>query len=153
MSLSCITMPLVEVVHFDGTNFVSWKSQMSSFLREMNSQVWWMVDVGLSHALEDYPQTQAQKNYLYLEANASNALSSALSAEIKDEIEMEYGLLEKANLFWKVLEQMFGSSNNKRSSLKVPENTSSSSMHINQSSVQKEETKSASLEKLDGLVS
>jgi hypothetical protein len=66
---------------------------------------------------------------------------------------MEYGLLEKANLFWKVLEQMFGSSNNKRSSLKVPENTSSSSMHINQSSVQKEETKSASLEKLDGLVS
>jgi hypothetical protein len=34
-----------------------------------------------------------------------------LSAEIKDKIEMEYGLLERANLPWKVFEQMFGSSN------------------------------------------
>jgi hypothetical protein len=34
------------------------------------------------------------KKCLYLEAHASIALSSALSAEIKDEIEMEYGLLE-----------------------------------------------------------
>jgi hypothetical protein len=59
-------------------------------------------------------------------------ISSALSAEIKDEIEIESGLLERANLLWKVLDQMFGSSNNKRSSPKVLENTSSSSMHINQ---------------------
>jgi hypothetical protein len=61
---------------------------MSSYLREMNHQVWWMVDIGLSHTLEDCPQTQGQKKYLYLEAYASNPLSSALSAEIKDEIEM-----------------------------------------------------------------
>jgi hypothetical protein len=40
---------------------VSWKSQMSTYLHEMNPQVWWMVDVDLSHALEDCPQTQAQK--------------------------------------------------------------------------------------------
>jgi uncharacterized membrane protein (UPF0182 family) len=37
--------------------------------------------------LEDCPQTQAQKKCLYLEAHTSNA-SSALSAEIKEEIEM-----------------------------------------------------------------
>jgi hypothetical protein len=49
-----------------------------------------MVDVGLSHALEDCPQTQAQKKCLYLEAHAANVLSSDLSAEIKDEIEMKY---------------------------------------------------------------
>jgi hypothetical protein len=61
---------------------------MSSYLCEMNPQVWWMVDVHLSHGLEDFPQTQAQKNCLYLEAHTSNALSSALSAEIKDEIKM-----------------------------------------------------------------
>jgi hypothetical protein len=30
------------------------------------------------------------KKYLYLKGHASNALSSALSVEIKDEIEMEY---------------------------------------------------------------
>jgi hypothetical protein len=88
MSLPCITMPSVEVPYFDGTNFVSCKSQMSSYLREMNPQVWCMVDVGLSHALEDCPQTQAQKKCLYLEAHAFSALSSGLSAEIKEEIEM-----------------------------------------------------------------
>jgi hypothetical protein len=71
---------------------------MSSYLLEMNSQVWWMVDVGPSHVLEDCPQTQAQKKCLYLEAHASNALSCALSAEIKEEIEMEYSLLERSNL-------------------------------------------------------
>jgi hypothetical protein len=87
---------------------------MSTYLREMNPQVWLMVDVGLSHALEDCPQTQPQKKCLYLKVHASNGLSSALSAEIKDEIEMEYGWPERANLLWKVLEQMYGSSNSKK---------------------------------------
>jgi hypothetical protein len=116
MSLFCITIPSVKVPHFDGTEFVSWKSQMSTYLREVNPQVWWMVDVGLSHALEDCPQIQAQKKCLHLEAHTSNALSSVLSVEMKDEIKMEYGLLERASLLWKVLEQMYGSSNSKRSS-------------------------------------
>jgi hypothetical protein len=52
---------------------------------------------------------------------------------------------------------MFGSSNTKRSSSNVPENISSSSIHVDQdqeeqSSVQKEEVQSASLRKPDGLV-
>jgi hypothetical protein len=57
MSLPYITVPSVEIPHFDETNFVLWKSQMSSYLRELNPQVWWMIDVGISHALEDCPQT------------------------------------------------------------------------------------------------
>jgi hypothetical protein len=113
MSLPCITIPSVEVPHFDGNDFVSWKSQMSSYLRKMNPQVWWMVDIGLSHALEDCPQTQVQKKCLFLKVHASNALSSALSAEIKNEVEMEYGWAERANLLWKVLEKMYGSINSK----------------------------------------
>jgi hypothetical protein len=91
-----------------------------------------MVDVVLSQALEDCPQTQAQKKFLYLEVRTSNALSSALSAEIEDEIEMKYGLLERANLLWKMLEQMYGSINSKRSSSSAPENILSSSTHFNQ---------------------
>jgi hypothetical protein len=158
MSLPCITVPSVEVSYFDGTNFVSWKSQMSSYLCEMNPQVWWMVDVGLSHALKDCPQTQAKKNCLYLEVYTSNALYSALNAEIKDEIEINYGLLERANLLWKVLEQMFDPRNDKRSLSSVPENMSSSSIHIDQnqeeqSNIQKDKVKTVSLEKLDCLVS
>jgi hypothetical protein len=98
MSLHCIIIPSVEVPHFGGTNIVSWKSQMSSYLHEMNPQVWWMVDVGISHAIENFPQTQGQKKCLYLKAHTSNVLSSALSAEIKDNIEIEYDLFERANL-------------------------------------------------------
>jgi hypothetical protein len=81
-----------------------------------------------------------------------------LSAAIKNEIEMGYGLLERANLLWKVLEKMFGSSNDKRLSSSVPENMSSSSIHIDQnqeeqSSTQKDKVKSSSLGKLDCSVS
>jgi hypothetical protein len=82
-----------------------------------------------------------------------------LSAEIKDNIKMEYGLLERANLLWKALEQMFGSSNDKRSSsTSVPESISSSSINIDQdqeeqSSIQKEKVKYVSQGKSDGLVS
>jgi hypothetical protein len=154
MSLPRFTVSSVEVRHFDGTNFVSWKSQMSSYLYEINPQVWWMVDVGSSHILEDCPQTQAQKNFLYLEAHTSNILSSAFSAEIKDKIEIEYGLLDRVNLLRKVFEQIFDSSNDKRSSSSVPENMSSSSIHIDhnqeeQLSIEKDKVKSVSLEKSD----
>jgi hypothetical protein len=105
---------------------------MSSYLREMNPQVWWMVDISLSYTMEYCPQTQGQEKCLYLEAHVSNALSSALSAEIKDEIEIEYGWLERANLLWNMLEQMYDSSNSKRSSSNAPENISSSSTHCDQ---------------------
>jgi hypothetical protein len=63
---------------------------MSSYLCEMNSKVWWMIDIDFSHILEDCPQTQGQKKCIYLKAHTSNGLSSDLSAEIKDEIEMKY---------------------------------------------------------------
>jgi hypothetical protein len=81
-------------------------------------------------------------------------LSSVLSAEIKDDIEIEYGLLERANLLWKALEQMYDSRNDKRSLSNVLENISASSIHTdqdqeNESSVQRDEVKSVSLGKLD----
>jgi hypothetical protein len=117
-----------------------------------------MIDIGLSQTLEDFSQIQRQKKCLYLKAHASNALSSALSVETKDEIEMEYSLLERANILWKVLEQMYSSSNSKSSSSSALENISSSSTHFDQdqeehSSVQEEELNSTSLGKSDGLVS
>jgi hypothetical protein len=121
MSISCITIPSVQVPHFDGNDFVSLKSQMSTYLREMNPQVWWMVDVVLSHTLEDCSQTQAQKKCLYLKVHVSNGLSSAFSAEIKNKVEMEYGWPERANLLWKVFEQMYGSRNKQEIIIKCSE--------------------------------
>jgi hypothetical protein len=116
-----------------------------------------MVDVGLSYFLEGCPQTQAQTKCLYVKAHTSNGLSSALSAEIKNEVEIEYGWPERANLLWKVSEQMYGSSNSKKSSSSALKNISSSSTLFDQSqegqsSSQKEEAKSTSLGKLDCLV-
>jgi hypothetical protein len=77
---------------------------------------------------------------------------------LKDDIEMEYGLFERANILWKALEKIFDSSNDKISSSKnILENVSSSSIHIDQdqeeqSSVEKEKVKSVSLGKLDSPV-
>jgi hypothetical protein len=39
MLLPCITIPSVELPHFNRNEFVSLKSQMSTYLREMNPQV------------------------------------------------------------------------------------------------------------------
>jgi hypothetical protein len=117
-----------------------------------------MIDVYFSHALEDCTQTQAREKYLYLKTYASKALSSVLSVEVEDMVEMEYGLLESAIYLWKTLKQMYGSSNDKRSSsTNIMENMSSSSMHIDQdqgeqSSVQKEKIKSTSVGKPDDLI-
>jgi hypothetical protein len=58
MSLSYISIPSVEVPHFNGNDFVLWKSQISIYLREINPQVWLMANVDLFHTLEDCPQTQ-----------------------------------------------------------------------------------------------
>jgi hypothetical protein len=48
--------------------------------------------------LRRLPSNSSAKKCLYLEAHASNDLSSALSAEIKNEVEMEYDWPERANL-------------------------------------------------------
>jgi hypothetical protein len=77
--------------------------------------------------------SNTSKKCIYLEVHASNVLSSALSAEIKDNIEIEHGLLERANLLWKMFEKIFGSSNDKRSSsTNILENIPSSYIHIDQ---------------------
>jgi hypothetical protein len=62
------------------------------------------------------------KKCLYLKAHASNDLSSALSTEIKNEVEMEYSWLERTNLLWKVLDQTYSSSNSKKSSSSAMKN-------------------------------
>jgi hypothetical protein len=81
-----------------------------------------------------------------------------LSVEIKNKVKMEYGWPKRANLLRNVLEQIYGSSNSKKSSSSTPENISSSSTLFDQSkegqsSSQKEEAKSASLGKSDCPVS
>jgi hypothetical protein len=56
-----------------------------------------------------------------------------LSAEIKDEIKMEYDWLKRANLLWNVLDQIYNSSYSKKSSSSALKNISSSSTLFDQS--------------------
>ena len=127
MSLPTIANPSFELPRSDGVIFDSWKNVMSSYLRAMSPQIWWIVDIGFSHDLGDHPPTKAQEKCLYLEAHAFNALSSALSVEVEDVILKKYGHLKGAHLIWNALEEMYGSSNNEKSLLECElENISSS---------------------------
>jgi predicted MarR family transcription regulator len=57
----------------------------------------------LFNALEDCPQTQEQDKCLYIKMHASKVLSSALSVEVEDMIETEYGLVESGIFFGKCM--------------------------------------------------
>jgi hypothetical protein len=56
-----------------------------------------------------------------------------LSAQVEEMVKMEYGLLESANLLWKAVEQIYGSSIEERSSSTIAlESISSLIMHMDQ---------------------
>jgi hypothetical protein len=101
----------------DSSNETKIKEKQNEIVPDSNSN----IAKSMTH------HNQTKKLTTWFLTHASNALFSALSAKIKDEIEMEYGWLERANLLWKMLEQMYGSSNSKKSSSSAPENISSSS--------------------------
>jgi len=51
----------VECPHiFDGTHFAQWRNWMTCNFKFISPQIWWMVDVGLSHVLDEENLTQAQ---------------------------------------------------------------------------------------------
>ena len=52
---------------FDGTHFVWWKNWMTCNFKSISPQMWWIVDVGFSRALNENNATQAQKKCLHLD--------------------------------------------------------------------------------------
>ena len=48
--------------------------------------MWWMIDVGFSHALDEKNATQAQKKCLHLDCQAPNIIYQSLSDKIFGEI-------------------------------------------------------------------
>jgi hypothetical protein len=57
---------------FDGTHFARWKKWMTCNFKFISPQMWWIVDVGFSHVLEEKNTTQAQKKCLHLDYQATN---------------------------------------------------------------------------------
>ena len=71
---------------FDGTNYAHWKIRMSCYFKAMCLNIWRIVDVGFSPPLDLLAPTIEEEKCLHLDAQATNALFSALSVEVFDEV-------------------------------------------------------------------
>ena len=59
---------------------------MTCNFKFISPQMWWIVDVGFSHVLDEKNATQAQKKCLYLDCQATNIFYQSLSDKIFGEI-------------------------------------------------------------------
>ena len=71
---------------FDGTHFERWKNWMTCNFKLISPQMWWIVDVGFSHALDEKNATKAQKKCLHLDCQATNIFYQSMKDNIFGEI-------------------------------------------------------------------
>ncbi|OQU84948.1 hypothetical protein SORBI_3004G147050 [Sorghum bicolor] len=95
----------VECPHiFDGTHFAQWRNWMTCNFKIISPQMWWMVDVGLSHVLDEENLTQAQEKCLHLDYQATNIFYSSM----KDNIFGEIMDMKSAHEIWSYLNEKYG---------------------------------------------
>ncbi|KAG0550565.1 hypothetical protein BDA96_01G349300 [Sorghum bicolor] len=95
----------VECPHiFDGTHFAQWRNWMTCNFKFISPQMWWMVDVGLSHVLDEENLTQAQEKCLHLDYQATNIFYSSM----KDNIFGEIMNMKSAHEIWGYLNEKYG---------------------------------------------
>jgi len=77
----------VECPHiFYGTHFAQWRNWMICNFKFISPQMWWIVDVGFSCAIDKKVATQSQKKCLHLDCQASNIFYSSMKDNIFSEI-------------------------------------------------------------------
>jgi hypothetical protein len=77
----------VECPHiFYGTHFAWWKNWMIYNFKFICPKIWWMVDVGFSHVLNEENLTQAQEKCLDLDTQAIDIIYRSLDGSIFEEI-------------------------------------------------------------------
>ena len=89
---------------FDGTHFARWKDWHVCNFKFICPQMWWIVDVGFSHVLDENDLTQAQEKCLHLEDQASNLLYRSLDDSIFGEIIK----MKTAHEIWSYLNDKYG---------------------------------------------
>ncbi|KAG0532798.1 hypothetical protein BDA96_04G138200 [Sorghum bicolor] len=95
----------VECPHiFDGTHFAQWRNWMTCNFKFISPQMWWMVDVGLSHVLDEENLTQAQEKCLHLDYQATNIFYSSM----KDNIFGKIMDMKSAHEIWSYLNEKYG---------------------------------------------
>ncbi|KAG0529585.1 hypothetical protein BDA96_05G111300 [Sorghum bicolor] len=95
----------VECPHiFDGTHFAQWRNWMACNFKFISPQMWWIVDVGFSCAIDKKVATQAQKKCLHLDCQATNIFYSSM----KDNIFGEIMDMKSAHEIWVFLKKKYG---------------------------------------------
>ncbi|KAG0533062.1 hypothetical protein BDA96_04G160200 [Sorghum bicolor] len=95
----------VECPHsFDGTHFARWRNWMQCNFMFISPQMWWMVDVGFSHVLDEDDLTQAQEKCLDLDIQATNIMYRSLDDCIFGEIID----MKTAHEIWVFLNEKYG---------------------------------------------
>ncbi|OQU80387.1 hypothetical protein SORBI_3007G119750 [Sorghum bicolor] len=95
----------VECPHiFDGTHFARWRNWMQCNFKFLSPQMWWIVDVGFSCAIDKKVATQAQKKCLHLDCQATNIFYSSM----KDNIFGEIMDMKSAHEIWVFLNEKYG---------------------------------------------
>ncbi|KAG0523247.1 hypothetical protein BDA96_07G107500 [Sorghum bicolor] len=95
----------VECPHiFDGTHFAQWRNWMTCNFKFISPQMWWIVDVGFSCAIDKKVATQAQKKCLHLDCQATNIFYSSM----KDNIFGEIMDMKSAHEIWVFLNEKYG---------------------------------------------
>ncbi|KAG0520210.1 hypothetical protein BDA96_08G053800 [Sorghum bicolor] len=95
----------VECPHiFDGTHFARWRNWMQCNFKFIYPQMWWIVDVGFSCAIDKKVATQAQKKCLHLDCQATNIFYSSM----KDNIFGEIMDMKSAHEIWVFLNEKYG---------------------------------------------
>ncbi|KAG0525323.1 hypothetical protein BDA96_06G046000 [Sorghum bicolor] len=95
----------VECPHiFDGTHFARWRNWMQCNFKFISPQMWWIVDVGFSCAIDKKVATQAQKKCLHLDCQATNIFYSSM----KDNIFGEIMDMKSAHEIWVFLNEKYG---------------------------------------------
>jgi hypothetical protein len=70
----------------------------------ISPQMWWIIDVGFSHVLDEKNATQAQKKYLHLDCQATNIFYQSMTDKIFGEIMY----MKTAHDIWLYLNLIYG---------------------------------------------
>ncbi|OQU83362.1 hypothetical protein SORBI_3005G110463 [Sorghum bicolor] len=89
---------------FDGTHFARWRNWMQCNFKFISPQLWWIVGVGFSCAIDKKVATQAQKKCLHLDCHATNIFYSSM----KDNIFCEIMDMKSAHEIWIFLNDKYG---------------------------------------------
>nr|CAE03661.3 OSJNBa0042N22.2 [Oryza sativa Japonica Group]CAE76041.1 B1292H11.27 [Oryza sativa Japonica Group] len=95
-----VSMPSGHASQFDGTHYAAWKHKMKLHLISLHPSIWKVVCTGVDVPHDDMELTSQQEQLIHHNAQASNAILSALSPEEFNKVDG----LEESKEIWDTLQ-------------------------------------------------